>query len=213
MKPKLTNKITRTNKSFYAPIDDLELSWIKSINRNSRTPLDLSDVNRIRFELIRYYSDLEESGRTLYFLTLTYKPYSDRVYTPLVVNQFFTTFYVQHFLPFIFQTKNFDRPNRKRIQPITYAFLDDHAPKGFRDPLNPSLTTLVTGLHHHAILAVHPDTFSAVDSLKGENTLVGFSPKIMTSDLKPCDAKTVSYASKMMWKYSLELMFPDKTVS
>jgi hypothetical protein len=99
-----------------------------------------------------------------------------------------------------------------RTLSITYAFLEDHAPKGVKDPLNPSVTVLETRLHHHAICAVHPDTLARFEGLEGENTMVGFSPKIMTSDLKKVNdvGGAVYYSTKMMWKHPLELIFPDK---
>jgi hypothetical protein len=47
--------------------------------------------------------------------------------------------------------------------------------------------------------------------------MVEFSPKIMTSDLKKVNdvggaVSAVSYATKMMWKHPLELMFPDSRI-
>jgi len=65
-------------------------------------------------------------------------------------------------------------------------------------------------LHHHAILAVHPDNVDQLRHLVGTNTLTRFGHKIMTSDLKECDAIRTLYASKMYWKYPDFLSFPDK---
>jgi hypothetical protein len=35
----------------------------------------------------------------------------------------------------------------------------------------------------------------------GDNTMLRYSPKMMTSNLVQCDADRVLYASKMLWKY------------
>lgn len=193
------------------PQSTLEQSWINKLDIKSTSYLDLSQTNKVRFELMRYFYNLDQSDRTLYFLTLTYKPYGTTIYTPDMVNGFFTRFYLRHFLPHIHQTKNYNRNKYRSLQPITYAFLEDHQPKGMKDPSHPSITVLESRLHHHAICAVHPDTLARFEELEGENTLVnGFSYKVMTSDLKKCDVGAVAYATKQICKHPLELMFPNK---
>ncbi len=61
-------------------------------------------------------------------------------------------------------------------------------------------------LHHHSIVASRPSTTNQFLSLLGENTCLRYSGKMMTSNLKRCDAGVVYYASKMLWKYPDEVL-------
>jgi hypothetical protein len=85
---------------------------------------------------------------------------------------------------------------------VTLAFIDEHKPVAMKSRTNPDLLELSSKLHHHAVLAVHPDTLERLKTLVGENTMqTGFSSKVMTTDLRPCDASAVGYASKMLHRY------------
>ena len=187
-----------------------ELNWIRKLDINATSYLELSHTNKIRFELMRYFHQLEESGKPLYFFSVTYKPLNCAM-TPDIANRDFTRFYLRTFLPIILQTKNCNRSKYRNLQPITYAFLEDHKPKGVKDPSNPNVTVLETRLHHHAICAIHPETLTRFKELEGENTLIEDSETVGTTDLKRCDVGAVSYATKMMWKHPLELVFSPTT--
>jgi hypothetical protein len=159
--------------------------------------------------------DRESSGRILYHLSLTYKPYQDNVYDERQVNNFFNTFYLKHFLPHVFESTKYFRPNKRPFQPVCYAFIDEHAHKpkinwkrhayGELEPRG----QFAERLHHHAILAVHPDTNARVVPLIGENTLATgmYSPIVMTSYLRICEPMCLLYASKKLHKYPDFLMF------
>ena len=150
-------------------------------------------------------------------MTITYTPYKDQVYLERAVNNFFINFYVKEFLPCLLHTRNIHTNAKKQVQPICYAFLDEHEMKPVikstrtsskNEPI--SMFEFPIRLHHHAILAVHPDNVDQLRHLVGTNTLTRFGHKIMTSDLKECDAIRTLYASKMYWKYPDFLSFPDK---
>lgn len=157
----------------------------------------------------------ESSGRILYHLSLTYKPFEDNIYDERQVNNFFTSFYLKYFLPHLFESNNYDRRNRRPFQPVCYAFIDEHSHKPKIDWKLHAYGELTAHgqfaerLHHHAILAIHPDTNARVAPLIGENTLATgmFSQKIMTSYLRPCEPMCLLYASKMLHKYPDYLMF------
>ena len=106
----------------------------------------------------------------------------------------------------------------KSIQPICYCFLDEHETQAVRTYkvaiptcAEDYVINFATPLHHHSILALDPITVDRMELLEGENTLNNgaFSHKIMTSDIRKCDAQTVLYASKMLKKYNEYMTFPD----
>ena len=186
--------------------------YIKSINKSVTTTRELSTTDQMRFGLLQMMLKHQESGRSLFLLSITYKPYQNKIYSSQDVDQFFTRFYLRHFLPELIQTKHYNRSKFRRIQPITISFIDEHKPTVIKSRTNPDLLELSSKLHHHAVLAVHPETLERIQTLTGENTMqTGFSSKIMTTDLRPCDVGAVGYASKMFHRYPDFLIFPDKS--
>jgi hypothetical protein len=179
----------------------------------------LSEINKFRMELVTLMEQHQKAGRTLFHLTLTYKPFSDRNYQEKDVNKFFRTFYLQYFLPYLLQTKHFNRTHWRQFQPICLAFVDGLEQEGNQQSLRVKKPTklkrpskLPALLHNHAILAVHEQNLSNLMQFVGENTFAnsGFSYKIMTSDLKQCDATRLLYASKQMKRFPDFMSFPDK---
>lgn len=163
-----------------------------------------------QIEYVNYFEKFESEGRKLFHLTVTYLPYQHREYSVSDVNKFFTNFYVKNLLPTIFKSRNLSK-KQKSIQPVTYTFIDEHEPKPIKISNNNSeRLEFPTRLHHHSILAVHPDTLDPVTELVGENifTRNKFSQKVMTTDLRPCDPSTFIYVSKMIDKYPDYLQFP-----
>ena len=156
---------------------------------------------------------LEEQypDRSMFHLVLTYKPYQDITYDERVVNKFFMTFYLRHFLPKLMNTRNYHRESFRHLQPICLAFIDEHE----HSPVSiNSRSEYSARLHHHAILAVHPEHLDRINELIGTNTLVSkFSYKVMTSFLAPRPVSVLKYASKMMMKYPEFLSFPDRLTS
>lgn len=186
-------------------------AFVQSINPSATNPQELSGTDRMRYGFLQMMLNHQESGRSLFLLTLTYKPFQNKVYSSQDVDQFFTRFYLHHFLPELLQTKHYTYNKHRPFQPITVAFIDEHKPTVTKSRSNPDLIEISSKLHHHAVLAVHPKTLDRIQKLVGENTMqTGFSSKIMTTDLKPCDAGAVGYASKMMKKFPDFLIFPNK---
>ena len=217
--------------------------WVNKLSENAQTVRDLIDVDQHRFEFTNYMRQRELEGRTLYFMTFTYKPQRDQNPSKHAINKHFINIYTQLILPLILKTKNIHTVAQKRIQPICLSFLDEHqqtavyrksATNG-TTPRGPSIVFPLR-LHHHAILAVHPDHVPVLDALVGENTIpkafaaqlsqleskyqkidpeklparFKFAKLLMTTDLRRCDAATVIYASKKYSQYRDYLMFPDK---
>ena len=186
--------------------------WIQYLSRSATSIKDLSSSQQMRFHLAKFTQELEhQSNRHLFHLTLTYKPFEDYSYSPKNTNDFFIHFYTKHFLPFLLNTKNFQRSKYREIQPICLAFLDEHESQvSTQKYLNTSRFS--ARLHHHAILAIHSDTLDRMQTLIGENTLASnkFSTKVMSSHVRECDAMCLLYASKMYAKYPDFLSFPDR---
>lgn len=185
--------------------------YLESINPSVTTSRELSWTDQCRYGILKNLMDLEQSGRSLYFLTVTYRPYQNKIYVPADVDHFFARFYVQNFLPELLGTKHYNRNRFRSLQPVTYAFLDEHKPEVIKSSTNPNLLEVTSRLHHHAVLAVHPETLDSIQKLIGTNTMQsGFSSKIMTTDLRPCDAGVAGYASKKFAQYPDFLLFPDR---
>lgn len=162
---------------------------------------------------VDFFQKYQHEDRTLFHLTITYTPYQNRDYRPDDVSKFFTNFYVKSFLPLILNTRNIQTNAKKSIQPVTFAFIDEHSfpSRTITKSSGDSYKEFADRLHHHAILAVHPETLDRINQFIGLNTFpkTKFSNKVMSTDFKECDAATVLYASKMIDKYPDPLMFPD----
>mgnify|MGYP001454072066 CR=1 FL=1 len=184
-------------------------------------PVNYTKHQKNIYALAMKMYEMEQGGRSLFHLTVTYKPYGDRVYSERDVNTFFINFYTKKLLPYVMGTKNYHTNVKKAIQPICYCFIDEHENTPTKK-LVPNFATLsleyqynfAERLHHHAILAVSPETLPIMQSLVGINSFANtnFSPIFMTSDLKQCDAGRILYASKMLYKYPDFLSFPDSLV-
>jgi|GEM_PF-3308369 len=199
-----TFQSTRSQSIFTNSLIPDQYQYVTKSQESSKTDLE-------RMSLVKLMNDLElNQNRILYFMTLTYKPFETRTYQERDVNKFFRTFYVQKLLPYLIN-KNYHRVSKRYLQPIGLVFVDDHETKAIKknkfhrrtDSNDLSKYIFPVKLHHHAVLALHPDTVEKMNYLLGENTLANssFTHKIMTSDLQRCDADAVMYSSKMLWKY------------
>ncbi len=193
--------------------------WIEYISSKANFIGDLSRDDQHRIALTEFMYRQELDGRHLFHLTLTYKPFGERQYQPQDADAFFKSFYVKYFLPRILNTRNIHTKAKKLVQPICFAFIDEHEPKGFSPNTSPikqhdylNNPIFVARLHHHAILAVHRDNLASVESFTGENTFEKnrFTAKVMTSDIRTCEPMRLLYASKLLAKYPDFLSFPDK---
>ena len=180
-----------------------------------KTSISNQHANHLKPSLVReqYHkmlSDLPEDEFTFFHLTTTYLPYQYRTYTSKDLNKFFINFYLKTLLPELLHTRNWSKKN-KYLQPIVLSFLDEHKSKPVlirNDNANQPIYAFPVRLHHHSIIASRQSTTEQFQGLIGNNTMLRYSGKMMTSDLVQCDADRVFYASKMLWKYPNEyLMF------
>lgn len=190
---------------------NVKQEWISYLSRTASKINDLNESQKYQIGLTQIMNQQRLSGRQLYHMTLTYKPYCKIEYKSDLVNKFFINFYVKSFLPFLLQTRNIHTIHKKSIQPICFSFIDEHEMKPH---ISGSSIEFPLRLHHHAILAMHPDTMQRFSPLIGTNTLHYMGPqpnisKVMTSDIRECDEFRVLYASKKFSKYPDYLQFPN----
>jgi hypothetical protein len=178
-------------------IDSERQRWYSYLDHSS------THSDRIRMSLTEYVHNLvHDQNRSIFHLTITYKPYLERIYNQKDIDQFFTNFYLKYLLPSLFVTKNFHRPSKRSIQPIALVFADKHLQSFHADQL-----------HHHAILCVHPDTVDFFKKLSNENPIPNnlmHTKKICTSHIRECEPMTLLYASKMLNRFPDYLSFPDR---
>lgn len=167
----------------------------------------LNNTERVRLSLSDYFYHLQtQQNRTLFHLTITYKPITSKLLNPNIVDKFFKEFYLYFFLPQVMGTRNYHKTHKKSIQPITMCFLDEHMNDKFQHQNSPRL-------HHHVMIGVHEDTLSNFSRFSGENmidTNLRFTNSIMTTKLVRCEPMTVLYTSKLLCKYPDFMTFPDK---
>jgi hypothetical protein len=189
------------------PTPDEMQKW-KSYLGLSPDQSQLSSDHRIRLEFTRMFHQFEFYGASLFHMTITYKSYQGYEYSPKNTNDFFVNFYLKDFLPNLLKTKNIHK--RRHVQPICYAFLDEHesVPKKMtKDYMFP------VRLHHHAILAVQYCVGLQMVRMLGENMIAfstKYSSKVMTTYLRECDPMVALYATKRLRKYPEYLVFPDR---
>ena len=187
---------TSTEYSKESLIDTERLKWKSYLFKPTHS-------DQIRLSLTEYvYNLIQDENRSLFHLTTTYKPYQDRTYTKSDIDLFFTNFYLKYLLPRVLNTRNYTRPFKRSIQPITFTFTDEHLQSFYSDRL-----------HHHSILCVHPSTLDFFQSLTEENPIDTDTPythKICTSHIRQCEPMTLLYSSKMLNRYPEFLSFPDK---
>lgn len=166
--------------------------------------------NKHRLALAKQMLELEQAGNTLFHLSVTYNPFSDRQYTVEEVNLFFTRFYLRTVLPNLLHTRHINTHTNKLLQPICLAFVDEHEhkarPKLVRNKITNELEQTYIypiKLHHHAILSVPPYTLLKMQTFVGLNNIPRnkWANKVMTFDITQCESTRILYASKMLHKY------------
>ena len=170
--------------------------------------IQLSQDHLKRLALTKMFHDLYLKNHVLFHMTVTYKTYKNTPYTPKNTNDFFINFYLKCFLPELLGTRNIHK--KRELQPICYSFLDEHE---FRPRVFGPEVTYPDRLHHHAILAVHPNTVSRMNTMIGENCVPlrnKWASKVMTTHIRECEAMTTLYATKCYKKYPEFLSFPDR---
>ena len=181
---------------------------MKTNMKQLSTPNKKSIIQSTRDGYHQYFESLDPDEFTLFHLTTTYLPYQDRTYTARDLNKFFTNFYLKNLLPDLFHTRTWST-SKKLKQPIVLSFLDEHEIKSVQvstDATGSPIYAHPVRLHHHSIIASRPATTDLFLEMCGDNTMLRYSPKMMTSNLVQCDADRVFYASKMLWKYPDEYL-------
>lgn len=187
---------------------NLALEWATYLGiKNDQSKI--SEDHKSRLALCQMFEDLSRDGRTLFHLTVTYEPYKYANYLPKNVDDFFKNFYLKCFLPHLMGTREYHEKKYRSLQPICYAFLDEHHKMRLS-----SLGEIVDPerLHHHAILAVTSETLQKMRSFTGDNKIPlrrKWGAKVMTTHLIECESMRLLYASKMHKKYPDYLIFPD----
>jgi len=160
-----------------------------------------------------FYKLHKEDKRVLYKLELTYKlsenVLSNNQISKEVAKKYFIQFHTRFVLPNLYG-RHYE--NKKKEQPICYAFLECHSANEY---------------HHHAIYAVKESDVSFFDKFVGENTLIDITEKLYsksysyltnlrTSCLKKVDVENLTqpiYTTKQLKNFHNDfLVFPDAQV-
>jgi len=193
---------------------DYRLRCIEYLSCSASIPEELSKLDQIRLALSDMFQTYQDEYRILYHMTVTYLQPNTYNHTHAGINRFFVNMYLKRLLPYLCESRHFNRQSFRHLQPIACVFADEHESKPVLQSesiwLLPGTTAFAARLHHHAIVAVHPDTQERFETLLGENTLRQFSPKIKTSYINEAEPMRVLYATKMLWKYEDYLTFPDR---
>ena len=175
---------------------------------------DFSNSEKCQLAFNNYFYKLyKEDKRVLYKLELTYK-LSERVLSNSqiskeVAKKYFIQFHTRFVLPNLYGRHY---QNKKKEQPICYAFLECHGTNEY---------------HHHTIYAVKESDTSFFDRFVGENTLIdvtetmysksySYLTNLKTSYLQRIDVENLTqpiYATKQLKNFHNDfLVFPDAQV-
>ncbi|MGQ0598081.1 hypothetical protein [Aquabacterium sp.] len=143
------------------------------------------------------FNEHQGNGYKLYEMSLTYKPFTNnRSHSIDEIRKIFIQFYLHNFLgDHIFKNRHWMRKSDS-LQPHLYCFVEEH--ESIRKALDKTsgIYRFPERLHHHAVMAAHPETVQAIDLLIGEGTLLDFHSSIMTSSLTEADSDWALYATK-----------------
>jgi len=119
-----------------------------------------------------YFQHLEEQHDYKFFhLTVIYKRIDGKNAYLEACNQYFTSFYLKSFVPAILGTTHFNKDQYRPYQPITVAFTEKHQEKArkLRKQYGHKEYDLPNFYHHHAFVAIHPDTYNKAIEIAGLN--------------------------------------------
>ena len=175
---------------------------------------DFTNSELSQLAINNYFQGLyKKDNRVLFKLELTYK-FSEsikdkREIAKALSQKYFIQFHTRFVLPNLYG-RHYE--NKKKQQPICYAFLECHHANEF---------------HHHAIYAVNESDTSFFDKFIGENTLIDINGQlysksknclsnIRTSYLQRIDVEVptqVIYATKQLKEFNNDyLVFPDSQI-
>jgi hypothetical protein len=170
----------------------------------------LTQIELDRLAWTQYMQERADEGRVLFHMVVTYNTFGGKDHTEKQANQNFINFYTKAFLPKLMNTRNYNRPHHRAVQPICIAFLEEHVSKPIEgvNSFGNYDCRFVDRLHHHAILAVHPDKAEVMRQLEKKDFIKSSaSDSVMTFFKRECEAKCLLYASKSMAKHTDYLMF------
>ena len=198
------------SNTYIEPDINLErIKWNQYLTNEFQRYPSTHKTNLERLSLTEYFhNQMYQENRTLFHMTITYRPYQERIYSPKDVNTFFINFYTKYLLVKLLGTRKINKPHLRLIQPITFTFIDEHSQDKFKKD-----NQLPDRLHHHSIISVHESNTSFFRRLKENNpfnTTYPYTKKILTSHIRECEPMTFLYVSKTMEKYPDFLCFPDR---
>ena len=166
-------------------IDELDNTREKYINRELK-----AYIESIYAEYLK--------GMKLYAFTVTYTPNDEAHSFDKTIKNRFKKFYLHEFLTKIHFNNNEWTKKFNKLQPAVVLFVEDHESKAvtMEDEYGITRTSFPERLHHHGIMAVHPDFVSRLEPYIGVNTLNHLCKGIMTTDFKPCNIEWMLYAGK-----------------
>jgi hypothetical protein len=181
----------------------------------------ISKIDSEKIELALLLHKLRKEKRKLFHLVITYKKY-DREYSEKEVNTFYKNIFLHAILPKVTSTRRRTSNRQKMLQPICFACIDEHKKKHKEIEYSTAIERLKSHisnseedefpLHHHSIIAIHPEQIESFNELIGTNTLIGIHPDtsiIKTSYIIACEPMRILYASKKLRKYPNYMLFPD----
>lgn len=168
-----------------------------------------SQEDRMIYELQNDFDKRRRAGYSLYHLTCTYIEPSSHPLTPRLINGLFKNFYLRYFLKQVVGS-NFIRGHLRIIQPITYCFVEEHEMMRSKHAYGPKANEwhpeheeklFPARLHHHAVIAAHPETVDRFNEFLGKNTFDpnnNYCKAFMTTCLvfTPVGKSIVVYATK-----------------
>lgn len=197
--------------------DDIGKEYLKKVlkmNFGSTQRDNFTNSEICQIAMNNYFQQQHiENNRVLYKLELTYKFQESikdkREIAKSLAQKYFIQFHTRFVLPNLYG-RHYE--NKKKEQPICYAFLECHQANEF---------------HHHAIYAVNESDTSFFDKFIGENTLIDIKDQlysksyeclshIRTSYLQRIDVVVptqVIYATKQLKQFNNDyLVFPDSQI-
>jgi hypothetical protein len=181
----------------------------------------ISKNDNEKIELALLLHRLRKDKRRLFHLIITYKKY-DREYSEKDINTFFKNIFLHYMLPKITSTRRRTSNRQKNLQPICITFVDEHKKLHKEINYQNTLDRLKSQskdsqeqeypLHHHSIVAIHPEQMNSFKQLIGTNTLIDEHPDtkiIKTSHIVECEPMRILYASKRLSSYPNYMLFPN----
>ena len=162
------------------------------------SPTRLSRSNRMKLELVKENVLLESNGYGLYLITINYNQY-ERVHKLDDVQRYFNKFYHQKLVPLLVgnhATRNSKRHLWPEMTLCTEVCKQARNNESYKKQMKEGKNEPV--LHHHAIVAIHPNHIDKFDQYVGLDMI----PRdkhinmIESLDIRPADIYGILYCTK-----------------